>query len=637
MLTQSDHLMKNEKRGSDFYFVIGAIILYNIGISYLSILRYESFSASVYDLGIMIQTIWNTSQGWLLQESINMGHPMLRFWMAHWEFIYLPIALIYKIFSSPHVILIIQTVLVSLGALPLYWLAKEKLENNLVAIILPISYLFHPAIQNANLCDVHGITLAAPFLLFAFYYLQQSKWNLFILHGILALLCREDSALILLMMGFYAYFLMKEKRVGMIIIVVNVIWFGIWFNRMEIRSLLGLPEFVIMEGAESHWDHLGKIKSDPLYLIKFLAKKRNIYYFFNLFAPVGFLSFFSPFVLLLASPILIINMISSYFYTHDIEHYYSATIVPFIYLAAILGLRNIMELLNTRQQRQARLYLPVIIGGMTMLLFFSKSNVFDIKYWEVTAHHRVIRELIDQIPQTASLTTDSRLAVHAAERHEIYILPDHVNDAEYILYDFHAPVVELLTRKSFKQPALWADNDLIREILNNRDYGIVHYQDGVAVFKKGAEYTLGLEKLAIVTDASEMNQNLNVEVTPGILCQGFTEHGTLWSYSQPDQWGPVFWKKAIHFTCYWTATTDTLVNQDLIFKVVHEDSSYQLPHQPVFGIYAYSNWLVNEIIRDEIFWEPPEGSAGGLYQIFVSWPSQEGEAEFVHLFDMTVE
>ena len=262
------------------YLLWGGIGLYIAGISYLCILRMESFSANVHDLGIMIQTVWNTSKGWILQESVNMGFPMMRFWMAHWEFIYIPIAFIYKIFPSPYTILILQTLVVSSGALPIYWLARERLNDERIAITFSIGYLLYPAIQNANINDIHGVTFAAPFLMFAFYYLQKRKISLFAIFAGLAIISREDSALILFMMGLYAAFILKEKKLGAIVALTGFLWFFVWYERMAIRSMLGLPAFAIMEGAEAHWDHLSNVAHDPFYIFSFLAKKHNIRYFF---------------------------------------------------------------------------------------------------------------------------------------------------------------------------------------------------------------------------------------------------------------------------------------------------------------------------------------------------------------------
>ena len=566
-----------------------------------------------------------------------MGFPMMRFWMAHWEFIYLPVALIYKIFSTPYTILIIQTIAVAFGALPLYWLAKEKLNDGLASIIFPISYLLYPAIQNANLCDVHGVTFAAPFLLFTFYYLQKRDNKKFIIFAIIALCCREDSALIIFMMGLYSFFIMKDRKLGSLIVIVGLSWFFIWYERMAIRSLFNLPAFNIMEGADTHWSHVGNIKSDPLYLIKFLAKKYNINYFFYLFGPVALLSFFSPTTLLIASPIFAINLLSSYFYTHDIEHYYSSTIAPFIFISAIYGANNLFEFLQSRRKFFIKFnYILFSVLGLSLFFFFIKSNVFDVKKWKVTEHHKIIKKIIKTIPKDASVSAEVKLAVHAAERHEIYVFNDNVNTVDYILYDFYAPEVNLITRKSFTLPYAWPNNDSILKVIENPEFGIVHYEDGICLLKRNAPFGEGLCKLALAS-SSEIKNKINLEIFSGIHCKGYNIFNTLRYYYSVEKLGGIYWKRSLHFTCFWNTDQELSENYIFKYKIQNRDQVFYKEFYPVYSFFPTSIWKTDDLIRDEIFWEIPETAKPGEYQVsvcIISDKNKEAENDYSYLFNI---
>jgi uncharacterized membrane protein len=584
----------------------------------------------------MIQTIWNTANGNLLQESVNMGEPMMRFWMAHWEFIYLFVALIYKIFPSVWTILIIHTTVIALGALPVYWLAKDKLKHEIIAVVFAYAYLLYPAMQNANLLDVHGVTFAAPFLLFAFYFLQKRSYGWFAFHAFFAVMSREDSALILIMMAAYAFFIMKERKVGIITGILCAAWFLVWYKRMTIRAMLGLPEFVIMEGAETHWSHLANMKTDSLYLIKFLAKKHNIIYFFNLFGPVFFLSLLSPSTLLIAAPIFAINLLSSYFYTHDVSHHYSATIAPFVFISAIYGAEKILDWMQFKlKDDQKLLILSVIVGIFSLMFFFMSSNTFDAVNWKITDHHKKIKSVIEQVPTDASLTATRKVAVHAAERHELYLFNEHVNSVDYIMYDFYAPTVRLLTRSSFVLPYHWPDNDSIRKVLRNRDYGIVEYTDGICLFEKGANYEAGLQKLAL-SEGSDINNKKKARLTDQIDFIGFNKHDILKYYIQPDKLGKIYWKHALHFTCFWQSDSVLQDSQAFSFKLKKDDIELNKDHFPVFGVYPITKWQPKDIIRDEIFWELPDDFKTGVYQVHVKIMNQTEENDYVHLFDLNI-
>lgn len=608
------------------YATIISAFVYMTVMSYLSIIRYESCTAGAYDLGIMIQTVWNTSQGWFLQDSINMGYPMMRFWMAHWEFIYIIIALFYAVFSTPYTILIFQSAMVAAGALPIFWLGRDVFKNASVGFAFASCYLLFPAIQNANLIDVHGVTLAAPVLAFCFYFLYKRSFRNFALAGTIALSCREDSALLLIMMGIYAFFFMKEKKVGVISIVLSALWFLIWYERMTLRSMFGLPEFIIMEGAESHWSHLSQTFEDFLYPLKFLAKKQNIEYFLVLLGPVIFLSLFSLETFLIAAPILGINLISSYHYTHDIQHYYSATITPFIFVSAILGSKRLLFYLEQRFARQKKIQafrenaLSIITALMivsSLIFFFIKSNVFEHKKWKVLPHHKTVQKLAQQIPEQAKVTALNLLVPHVAERHEIYVFDDNVEKADYIFYDFRAQKYTFLTRESFHLPFFWPYNERIDAVLRDKSFGLTTYEDGVFILKRGANYEAGLQKLAYASGA-EVAQFKDVEFGREIKFIGYRAFEPFVRGFKMDDRTKQYFRKMVRFTSYWTATRDNPENYKLIYKIHNAENEYIFEHVPVLELFPSSKWIEGELVRDEVFWVAPQTMEPGMYTISVA-------------------
>lgn len=626
------------------YLVILLAAIYTMVLSTFSILRFESFTASAYDLGIMIQTVWNTANGWMLQESINMGFPMLRFWMAHWEFIYVIIAFFYIIFSSPHTILIFQAAMVASGALPIFWLGRQVFHNSLIGVVFALGYLLNPALQNANLFDVHGITLAAPMLAFSFYYLYNKNFKLFTVFSVLALSCREDSALILLMMGIYAVLIQKEKKVGLATIMISALFFFLWYKRMTIRGILGLPAYDIMAGAETHWSHWSQIGQDILYPIKFLAKKYNILYFLYLFGPVIFTSFFSLETLLIAAPVLAINLLSSYFYTHDIEHYYSAPIVPFIYISAIIGSKRILEFLNKKRIEfrsipNMQVMQTVIISGILCgagIFFIWKSNTFDISQWKIVPHYDNVKKVIRQIPEDASVSALNVLVPHVAERHEIYVFDDNIGKVDYILYDFYMKKYTFITRETFLLPFDWPYNKRIETVLRDRNYGIVNFQDGVCLFRKGANYDAGLMKLAYAT-GDEIHVTSNLDLIPEIHLVGHRLFEPLERGFNMDDPEKQYFLKMIHFTTFWSSKIDYPEDYKFHYKIYNTEQSYFFDHYPVFELFPTSKWIEGEVVRDEIFWEAPREIASGKYTVAVALEKVAGEfpemTEFQPLFE----
>lgn len=281
---------------------------------------------------------------------------------------------------------------------------------------------------------------------------------------------------------------------------------------------------------------------------------------------------------------------------------------------------------------------PIFILLSSLFFFFFKSNVFDAGKWKITDHHRVIKKIIEQIPQEASLSADVKIAVHAAERHELYAFNDHAYDADYVLYDFYARKVTLVSRTTFHLPVFWADNDSIRRVLANEEYGIVEYEDGICLLKKNANYRDGLKKLAY-SDGSDIKNTLSVEIAPGLECKGFNTFEQLRYYVELEKFGPIRWQRGIHFTCFWEETQNQATDINFVFKVENEETgdNFLIEHQPVFGVFPATNWETGRKIRDEIYSDIPGEMNTGIYKISVSIKSESEDNKFTYLFDVNIE
>jgi uncharacterized membrane protein len=648
MPKMDEGLTKLKKTISLYQQKVGLIITlvassaYTFLFSYLSILKYKSYNAHSFDLAIMIQTIWNTSKGRFLEESINLSTPASRIWEAHKEFIFIPIAVLYRIFSHPELILFMQTFFLAVGAIAVYLLAVDKLENVYVACGFSLAYLLYPAIHNANLFDVHGITFATSMLLFTFYFIQRGNDLLFYIFALISLSCREDTSLILVMFSLYAIFFLKKKKLGIITSSFSIFWFFMHYTGFGLlRTALGLPEFVQTGDVPFHWDHLKAVTTSPFYIVTFLAKKYNIVYMIDLLGPVAFFSLLSPVMLLLATPTFAINFLSDYFPTHSIQYYYTSTITPIVFISAIYGTKNLLQFLEKKNIKNIAKFKQLFLG-MTALavIIFSmgfasvKSSVRNAGDWRVTDHHHVINKVIATIPESASLVTENSLTYHAANRRELYIFPDHINDADYILYDFMQPEIRLMTRSSFRLPSVPPVNEYIQRLLLDNKYGLVRYEDGVALFKRNAPYEEGLKKLTLAGN-SDIYDAEEVKVSDEISLVGYAKNkdaGT-WSYSEPEGLSTTTIK---HVTLYWRLNQKTDVNLRFVYKLENEQARYLLENQPVWNLYPTSKWNEGDVVRDHLFWPLAKDMSSGNYKLFVSIQNEPDSSPFVQLFAIEI-
>ena len=150
-----------------------AIFLYMVVFGYLTVLKHEAFKTTAFDLGNMDQAVWNNLRG-RFQLFTNWGDEGTRL-AYHVDPILILISPLYLIYSDPRALLLLQTAVVSLGAWPIYLLAREKLGNNLCTVVFPVAYLLFPALEAANMFDFHPTTLVAGLFPYTFYFLEKRR------------------------------------------------------------------------------------------------------------------------------------------------------------------------------------------------------------------------------------------------------------------------------------------------------------------------------------------------------------------------------------------------------------------------------------------------------------------------------
>ena len=192
--------------------------------SWLSIQRHRTLQSNAMDLGYTDQVVWNTLHGRFLQFSTYKNAPidlpldqfsrtdvLLAY---HVELLLVPISLLYLIYDSPVTLLVLQAVVVGLGALPAFWLARDHLESDWAGLVFALAYLLAPAVGGALLSDFHAVSLTASLLLFAFTFVRARRYVLYFVSIILAILAKEDVPLLVFMLGLYLVVFGKERRVG---------------------------------------------------------------------------------------------------------------------------------------------------------------------------------------------------------------------------------------------------------------------------------------------------------------------------------------------------------------------------------------------------------------------------------------
>jgi len=456
-----------------------AIFIYATAFSYLTITRYAAFEARALDLGNLHQAIWNTANGLPFHMTNQPG--IINRLSLHVEPILLPIAALYWLYDGPESLLILQSVVVALGAWPLYALAYRRLDNRWFALLLALVFLLNPTIQAANWLEFHPVTLAPTFLMAAFYFLIAKRTGWFIAFALLAASCKEEIGLLLFMIGLYALIFLRRPKVGVWTMGLALGW--------SLIAVLGIQQF--FAAGNIHWGRYEYLGASPLDKVMSLVTEPGVIwaqlqaadalgYLWRLLWPVGLVALLAPEIMLLALPSLAINLLADFAPMHQVYTLiYAAPILPFVMLAMVEGTAKITVMITAKgwPRLLPRAILTLIVG-CALVAQWQQGYLpggGNYRLYQVSDHDRRAATIIAQIPPEAKVSAQDKLDPHVAGRETVYIFP-RVDDADTIFLD--------VTGSAWPQHP----SDLYRDVqqLLAGEFGVAAAEDGYLLLRKEA-------------------------------------------------------------------------------------------------------------------------------------------------------
>ena len=467
------------------------ILVYVLVFSVLSVLKHDTFHSYILDLGIMSQVLWNTAQGRLFETSLGrpLNSELVGSYLGnHVRPILLLLAPLYRLWPAPDLLLILQSAVLALGAVPLFWIVQRELRSPWLRGGLVVSYLLYPALGYLNLFDFHPVALSVPATFFAYWALQEKRKVLFWSAALLALATKEEMVVPVAAFAIYCMARPQWRKSGLILLILTILWAYICFAVIIPRYNEGRPyRFAAL------WSHLLPTKlegqSGRVDGLQFLFSVDSLYFFVHLFLPLGFLPLLGPGLLAVSVPSLIYLLLSSRPAHHRIGFQYPAVLIPWLFLAAVQGLKRLEHWPVAR--RMVREWLPLLlmlVGTLGGNLAFSplRFHWFNGAFSSLP-HHKQIEAAMAQIPPQAGVATINTLGPHLAHRRHLigldgYPLPlrqDHLQHVDYVLLD-------LVDCRAFEVPEPRATyTAMTRELLDMQEFGVRYWSDRILLLERG--------------------------------------------------------------------------------------------------------------------------------------------------------
>ncbi|MCK4798740.1 MAG: DUF2079 domain-containing protein [Spirochaetes bacterium] len=465
------------------------VILCSIGYALFFIIytvsKHYSFHSYAFDLGWYNQVFYTlVHKGW---PFITLHTPLSHF-SNHFEIIFYLLAPFYALFQNPVTLLILQSMFLASSAVPLYLIAKKRLNNNFLSVIISIVFLLFPALHGLNTYDFHGLVFFIPIFFFMFYFLETKRMKLFWLFFVLALITREDTPVTLIGVGLYIYFIMKNQKLGISISVSSIIYFLIVLSIMTATEGsdnyldLALPESQGFTGT------LITLFTNPFFTFKnIFFNTDKLLYLFQIFLPVLFLPFFAIKKMIIAIPGFAIILLGGNAAFYSIGFQYSAHIIPMIFILTIAGIENIQH--KWPQLKYTAIAITLLSAGILMNYEFGLilSKRFP-GIPKASEREKIAYSFFQDIPGNASVVTNARLYPHLSGREMINLIYRIDEGIEYVLTDIYPPSPALDLYETVYRGHMLDENrvkSIIFRLMNSGDYGVVKYNKGFLLLKRG--------------------------------------------------------------------------------------------------------------------------------------------------------
>ena len=321
------------------YAIFPAFIIYSSIWAYVVLLRYYSFNADVFDLGLASGALYSVFHGGIVATAADpRPFPFSKMFI-------LVLAPFYYFFPNPAWLPVFQSIWIGLGIFPLYYIARIAIRDEKYAAVIAMTYLLYYPLSGVNWFDFHFMAMFPSFFLIGFALRLSGRNKLSMLAMAFAAI---SDYLVPLILVFYAIYIILDPKSS----VSRNKRFPYVFGILTIAMFVFLGA-ILYSGRLIPLDYTGLSGASysPIYKSTFLLKAE---YVGQMQLPSLFISFISPESLIMTIPYYTLAFVNNYQpYLSTMYFQYPALTAPITFIAFALGIARIKDNVNLRFKRRS--------------------------------------------------------------------------------------------------------------------------------------------------------------------------------------------------------------------------------------------------------------------------------------------
>jgi uncharacterized membrane protein len=445
---------------------------------------YGEFRLARFDLGNMVQAVWSTTEGRVLEMTDGAtGEQVLRLGLHVDPFLVL-LAPLWIVWPSPLSLAFAQVVAVSLGALPVFWLGRRHLGSERTAGLLALAYLAYPWLAWSAVGAIHPVTFAIPLYLLCIWFLDTNRLLLFSVCALLAMSTGELMGLPIAGLGIW-YALARPRRLeGALVALAGAAWTAasIFLVVPAARGGSSVYYGFYDEVGGSPYGILRMLFTDPASVLGALVDAHDVIYVVWLALPLCGLFVFSPGLAAIGLPQLLANALSDFRSMTDPRYHSVAAVVPFLMAASVYGVSRLPE-----RRRPRAAVLVLLVSALFALGLGPWSRAVGVVPLGSpdplsASHVDALRAAVTLVPEGSPVASSNVAGAHLSARRYLFTLPV-LGSAEWVVVDRADPFLASPDSPILSQrPAVL--RSLVRRLEQDPGWSKVFERESVLVFRR---------------------------------------------------------------------------------------------------------------------------------------------------------
>jgi uncharacterized membrane protein len=491
--------------------VLGLAVIHAVTIFFLAVAKHRNFDTYGFDFGIYDQAWWLVGRQGGGFDTVR-GLPI---WGHHPNLILWLLAPFARLGLGNWFLVAVQTAVLSLGALPVSWMARQRLGSARAGLYFAIVYLLYPPTAWLSWAPFHPECLSVTPMLFAIWFASQRRWWRYLVCIALVLSTREEAAIMVAVFGLVLLWQHRSARhvarrtanqivvsarelnasriVGLLTFLAGVAWFMLCLKVIIPGALGGQSAFYVNHFFAAYGDSLGSVAAHlakhPSEIVRVSTTPEATGFQTDLFGPLGLLPFLGAPISLIALPQLASTLLGSEYFLRQITNQYTALMIP----GLMVGTIDAMARFRRKWATTKPLLMKVFYGWLTLtiavgaLLRGPLPGAVPFSTWRRTppTNAAAMREALALIPEDAAVAASGELVPHLTHREIIYNFP---NPFEPLVYGldgakptYPKPADWVIVNRSVLSKKRWVIIDRLRA---SQEWQLVFDRDGVVVLKR---------------------------------------------------------------------------------------------------------------------------------------------------------